>query len=98
MNPPPDHPFDAPWQAQAFAMTVALHRAGLFTWSEWTRALGAELAGGAAYWDAWLAALEGLAADRTGVAPAALHALADRWQAAALATPHGQVVTLDAQP
>ncbi|HBR38100.1 MAG TPA: nitrile hydratase accessory protein, partial [Sulfitobacter pontiacus] len=27
--------FDAPWQAQAFAMAVSLHQSGAFTWAEW---------------------------------------------------------------
>ena len=27
--------FAEPWQAQAFAMTVALHDRGLFSWNEW---------------------------------------------------------------
>lgn len=102
MSPSPDRPFAAPWQAQAFALTVALHQAGLFSWADWAQALGAELAGGAAdgsdYWDRWLAALEGLVTARTGTPPGALADLADRWQAAARATPHGQPVTLDAAP
>ena len=29
--------FAEPWQAQAFAMTLALHQNGLFTWVEWRR-------------------------------------------------------------
>jgi nitrile hydratase accessory protein len=102
LNPPPDHPFAAPWQAQAFALTVALHQAGLFGWADWAQALGAELAGGAQdgsdYWDRWLTALEGLVAARTGTPQQALAALAQRWQDAARATPHGQPVTLDAAP
>ena len=67
--------FREPWEAQAFAMTLELHRAGRFTWSEWTEALAAEIAaaraGGAhdspgepepgdAYYHRWLAALEAL--------------------------------------
>lgn len=106
MNPPeppaPERPFDQPWQAQAFAMTVALHQAGLFSWADWAEALGAELKGGAAdgsdYWDRWLVALEKLAAARTGTAPTDLAALADRWQRAARATPHGTPITLEAAP
>ncbi len=42
----PDDPvFREPWEAQAFAMTVLLHQQGLFTWSEWAQALGAQIAG-----------------------------------------------------
>jgi nitrile hydratase accessory protein len=96
----PERPFAAPWQAQAFALTVALHRAGLFSWPDWAQALGAELRGGARdgsdYWDRWLLALERLVTQRTGAAPGDLAAIAARWQAAARATPHGQPITLDA--
>ena len=31
--------FREPWEAQAFAMTLALHERGLFTWPEWAAAL-----------------------------------------------------------
>ena len=34
--------FREPWEAQAFAMTLALHERGLFSWSEWARALAAQ--------------------------------------------------------
>ncbi|HMV69252.1 MAG TPA: nitrile hydratase accessory protein, partial [Myxococcota bacterium] len=35
--------FAEPWQAQAFAITLALHRQGLFTWNEWASTLGHEI-------------------------------------------------------
>jgi len=92
--PPSDHPFDAPWQAQAFAMTLALHRAGLFSWPDGTRALATQIATGAPFWDAWVAALETLTVERADARPADLADLAARWQAAARATPHGQPVVL----
>ena len=31
--------FREPWEAEAFAMTLALHERGLFTWGEWTAVL-----------------------------------------------------------
>jgi len=40
--------FTEPWEAQAFAMVVALHQRGLFTWPEWAAALAAQLADAAA--------------------------------------------------
>jgi nitrile hydratase accessory protein len=104
LTPPeePDRPFAAPWQAQAFGLTVALHRAGLFTWPDWAQALGAELQGGAAdgsdYWDRWLATLERMVTQKTDAAPGDLAMLAARWQEAARATPHGHPITLDAAP
>ena len=35
--------FREPWEAQAFAMTLALYDRGLFTWSEWAAALAGEI-------------------------------------------------------
>ena len=61
--------FREPWEAQAFAMTLALHERGLFTWTEWADALSsaikrAQAAGdcddGSTYYEHWLAALETL--------------------------------------
>ncbi len=40
----PEPVFAEPWQAQAFAIAVELHRRGLFTWREWADALAAEIA------------------------------------------------------
>src|ERR1700754_512744 len=63
--------FRAPWEAQAFAMTLALHARGLFTWPEWAATLGAEIkraqaAGdpdtGETYYHHWLATLERIVA------------------------------------
>ena len=31
--------FREPWEAQAFAIVVALHQRGLFEWTEWARYL-----------------------------------------------------------
>ncbi|MGO9755188.1 MAG: nitrile hydratase accessory protein, partial [Roseiarcus sp.] len=91
MNAPEAPPFEEPWQAQVFAITVALNERGLFGWREWAEALGAEIAdgpqeaGGEAYFQAWLRALESLVAAK-GVASAAdLANLAQAWREAALA-------------
>ena len=35
--------FREPWEAQAFAMALALHERGLFTWNEWAATLAAEI-------------------------------------------------------
>ena len=35
--------FREPWEAQAFAMTLALHERGLFSWPEWAATLGEEI-------------------------------------------------------
>jgi nitrile hydratase accessory protein len=95
--------FNAPWEAQAFAMTVSLHAAGAFTWREWADALAAELSAAAAhgepddgshYYKHWLAALEKLVTKK-GVVPAQeLQRRLDEWDAAVRATPHGKPVEL----
>jgi nitrile hydratase accessory protein len=98
--------FGAPWEAQAFAMALALHKAGLFTWPEWAATLGAEIkraqaAGdpdrGDTYYRHWLAALERLVAEK-GVADAGtLARYRDAWDHAADRTPHGQPIELRAE-
>nr|WP_281353956.1 nitrile hydratase accessory protein [Mesorhizobium zhangyense] len=96
--------FAEPWQAEAFAMVVALHERGLFSWSEWAEALSAEVKQpGAAedghdYYAHWLAALEKLLAAK-GVAPSRdVDQLAAAWQRAAHATPHGKPIALENDP
>jgi nitrile hydratase accessory protein len=99
--------FEAPWQAQAFAMTLVLHERGLFTWTEWASTLAAEItraqaAGdpddGSTYYRHWLAAIERLVVD-TGVATSGhLDARRAAWDRAAHATPHGQPILLDSDP
>lgn len=84
----PEAPFDAPWQAQAFAMAVAMNEAGAFAWAEWAEVFARHL-DRAPYWEAWLAALEEMAGE-----PDALRALFADWRAAADATPHGAPVVL----
>jgi len=95
--------FKAPWEAQAFAMTLSLHTRGVFTWREWADALAAELAAAAArgepddgshYYEHWLAALEKLAAGKKLVAEQELERRVDEWDAAARATPHGKPIEL----
>lgn len=91
-NPP--ETFEEPWQAQAFAFAVALNERGLFTWSEWADALGAELKHGHSYWDAWLEALEELVVAKGVAGRGELQALAAAWREAAEATPHGRPIVL----
>src|SRR5690348_2613651 len=65
--------FREPWEAQAFALTLALYRKGLFTWPEWAATLAEEIkraqaAGdpdtGHTYYRHWLNALERLVAEK----------------------------------
>ena len=97
--------FREPWEAQAFAMAVALHRRGLFTWPEWAATLAEEIkraqaAGdpdrGDTYYHHWLAALEWLVAGK-GVADAAtLARYREAWRRAAARTPHGAPIVPEA--
>jgi nitrile hydratase accessory protein len=95
--------FREPWEAQAFAMTVALHQRGVFTWPEWAAALAAEIkraqAGGDpdsgdTYYLHWLAALESLVAKKQITDPMTLTRYRDAWDRAADRTPHGAPVEL----
>jgi nitrile hydratase accessory protein len=93
--------FAAPWEARVFALTVEAHSAGLFTWSEWTQALGAELAQGGdgrreppGYYDRWLAAFEKLLTAKGVAVAGQLSGLQKDWDRAARATPHGQPIEL----
>jgi nitrile hydratase accessory protein len=95
--------FKAPWEAQAFAMMLSLHRAGTFTWAEWAAALTDQLAQAAArgeaddgshYYEHWLAALEALVIRKQVVSAETLEQHVQDWDAAARATPHGEPVVL----
>jgi nitrile hydratase accessory protein len=95
--------FREPWEAEAFAMTLALHERGVFTWPEWASALAAEIkcaqaAGdpdtGETYYLHWLAALEKLVADKGVTTQATLHRYRDAWDHACDRTPHGQPIEL----
>jgi nitrile hydratase accessory protein len=95
--------FKEPWEAQAFAMTLALHERGAFTWPEWAAALGEEIkraqaAGdpdtGETYYHHWLNALERLVADKGLSDRATLKRYHDAWDHAADRTPHGTPIVL----
>jgi nitrile hydratase accessory protein len=98
--------FREPWEAQAFAMALALHERGLFSWPEWAAALAdqikrAQAAGdpdtGETYYHHWLKTLERLVAEK-GVTDAPMLArYHDAWDRAAVRTPHGQPIELKPQ-
>lgn len=85
-------------------MTVALHQRGLFSWAEWAAALSAEVknpdasADGSDYYRHWLGALEKLLAARGVTSAREVDELAEAWQRAAHATPHGKPILLDNDP
>jgi nitrile hydratase accessory protein len=97
--------FREPWEAQAFAMTLALHERGLFTWAEWAAALASEIkraqgAGdpdtGETYYSHWLAALESIVTQKGVATHDVLHRYRDAWDHACDRTPHGQPIELRA--
>jgi len=97
--------FREPWEAQAFAMTLALHERGLFTWPEWAATLAAEIkraqdAGdpdtGETYYRHWLAALEKIVAEKEVATHSTLRRYRDAWDHACDRTPHGQPIVLTA--
>jgi nitrile hydratase accessory protein len=99
--------FREPWEAQAFAMAVALHERGIFSWTEWAAALAVEIKAaqaegdpdtGETYYRHWLAALEKLVAAKALASNTELTARRDQWDRAARATPHGQPIELANDP
>jgi nitrile hydratase accessory protein len=95
--------FREPWEAQAFAMALALHERGLFTWQEWAATLGEEIkraqaAGdpdtGETYYRHWLNALERLVAAKGVTDSATLARYRDAWDHAAERTAHGTPIEL----
>ena len=95
--------FREPWEAQAFAMALALHERGLFTWTEWAATLAKEIrsaqaAGdpdsGSTYYHHWLNALERLVAEKNIAGGAALARYREAWMRAAARTPHGAPIAL----
>lgn len=88
--------FNEPWEAQAFAMAVKLHEAGVFTWGEWTETLATEIKAqpDRPYYESWLAALERLAEAKALIAHGERLARIDAWDRAARATPHGEPIQL----
>ena len=95
--------FRAPWEAQAFALTLSLCERGCFTWKEWTQHLSAEIAAarargdsddGSRYYEYWLAALERLAAQKGLTTAGEMLARKDEWDRAARSTPHGKPIVL----
>ncbi len=97
--------FREPWEAQAFAMALALHARGLFTWNEWADALASQIAAARVAGDPdagdidyrhWLAALETLVTRKGASSADELSRYRNAWDRAADRTPHGQPIALRA--
>jgi nitrile hydratase accessory protein len=95
--------YKEPWQAQAFAMTLALHERGVFTWTEWAATLtqairDAQAAGdpdtGEHYYQHWMVALERISTEKALVDDAMLARRKAEWIHAARHTAHGKPIEL----
>jgi nitrile hydratase accessory protein len=95
--------FREPWEAQAFAIAVALHQRGMFTWSEWASTLAEEIQRaqasgdpdtGETYYRHWLATLERLITQKRLTTAEALMRCREGWRHAAARTPHGEPIEL----
>ena len=102
-RPDPAPVFREPWEASAFALAVALHERGLYTWPEWAAALARQIARaqaagdpdtGEGYYRHWLATLETLVAEKGAASAQELQRLQQAWERAAERTPHGQAIEL----
>jgi nitrile hydratase accessory protein len=88
--------FHAPWQAEAFALAVALNARGVFSWTRWAAVLAEELARAEAsplpgaqhthpgddYFQRWLAALERLVGEAALAGPEEIRSRAQAIEAA----------------
>ena len=94
--------FAEPWQAQVFALTLALNERGVFTLAEWAETLGVALKGaapdGSDYYERWLSALEVLLVQKDIATPLEVADLTAAWHRAAEATPHGKPILLENDP
>lgn len=95
--------FKEPWEAEAFAMALALFDRGVFTWGEWAATLGDEIkkaqaAGdsdtGATYYRHWLSTLERLVTEKQVTTREQLDRTHHAWGRAANRTPHGTPIVL----
>ena len=96
--------FREPWEAQAFALAVALHERGAVQLARVgggarpRRSGAAQAAGdpdtGETYYRHWLATLERLVAEKAVADAATLTRYADAWGRAADRTPHGTPIEL----
>jgi len=95
--------FREPWEAQSFAMALALHERDFFTWPQWAAILADEIkraqaAGdpdtGETYYRHWQNALERIVSETGLTDRASLARCHDAWGHAAERTPHGSPIVL----
>lgn len=95
--------FDKPWQSEAFALVVSMHKAGLFKWKDWAETFTAEIDASPAlpgesvndtYYRQWVSALEKMVASLGLVTGGDVNSRAQEWKQAHLNTPHGHPILL----
>ena len=96
-------PFDEPWHAELFAVTVHLSERNLFSWAEWTDAIGEQISkvklirpidGSNDYYNIWLQALIELISTKGITDAEAISNVQNHWADAYRNTPHGKPVKL----
>ncbi|CAN7548887.1 nitrile hydratase accessory protein [Rhizobium leguminosarum] len=93
--------FSEPWQAEAFAVTVELSRAGGFSWTDWVAVFSTEIKRNpqrsdeevnTAYYRQWMSALETIMAERRLLTPVEIAGCQEHWRRSYFNTPHGKPV------
>ncbi|MEO0329578.1 MAG: nitrile hydratase accessory protein [Pseudomonadota bacterium] len=93
--------FAEPWEAQAFALVVAMYERGLFSWQEWADQLSTVIHASPEdqpYYQCWLTALETLVIKKSLLSDREIIQRDIAWQAALHATPHGKPIALGKEP
>jgi nitrile hydratase accessory protein len=90
--------FSAPWEAEAFALAIALHERKIFSWpdfaDELSKNIAADPSGNVPYYEHWLTAVETLVVKNKITTEPELDDRIEAWHEAAEATPHGKPILL----
>jgi|TARA_B100001057_G_scaffold390066_1_gene397947 nitrile hydratase accessory protein len=96
-------PFNEPWHAHIFAITVHLNEQGHFDWNDWSKVFSTALSSKGSenliindddYYLIWLRTLEKFLREAGKIQSDEIMQYFRDWEAAFLNTPHGQPVTL----
>ena len=96
-------PFEQPWHAEVFAVTVHLSETNLFSWVEWTETLGQHISaantmrvidGTDDYYQVWLHALIELLSVKELADLETIESMQNRWANADRNTPQGEPINL----
>ena len=103
INKAEDRPFNEPWHAHIFAITVHLNEQGHFDWNDWSKVFSTALSSKGSenliindddYYLIWLRTLEKFLREAGKIQSDEIMQYFRDWEAAFLNTPHGQPVTL----